>query len=240
MPHFFCERTDGEHILLSGENARHIERVLRMKVGERFSVSTADGLCHQCVIEAFEEDGVCGKILESEQGDTEPSVAITLYQALPKGDKMELILQKAVELGVSRVVPVLTHRCVSRPDSKSMDKKIQRYQKIVEAAAKQSGRSILPEVGDLLSFSELCRKVETHAQVIVCYEGGGKRLCELAGPDSRELALIIGSEGGFEAAEIEQLAAQGAEAATLGKLILRCETAPLAALSILMQLTGNI
>lgn len=239
MPHFFCERAEGNRIRLVGENARHMERVLRMKVGELFSVSTQDGKCHQCSVELFDEDGVWGTILETTEESAEPSVKITLYQALPKGDKMEWILQKAVELGVYKVVPVLTHRCVSRPDAKSMAKKRVRYQKIVEAAAKQSGRGCLPEVGELLTFEELCAELQDKPG-IVCYEGGGKRLCELVTPDCEALALVIGSEGGFEVAEIERLQACGVQAATLGKLILRCETAPLAALSVLMQLTGNL
>lgn len=240
MPHFFCAEVQGERVLLTGENAHHMERVLRMKVGEAFTVSTADKLFHYCEIETFSAEGVRGKVFSSVPGQAEPSLCVTLYQALPKGDKMELILQKAVELGVSRVVPVLTKRCVSRPDEKSMKKKLERYRKIVEAAAKQSGRNVLPEVGELLSFTELCQTVTRHQTPIVCYEGGGKRLRELVTPQAQDVALLIGSEGGFEAEEIERLQKLGVHTATLGPRILRCETAPLAALSIVMELSGNI
>ncbi len=240
MPHFFCAEADEKQLVLTGENAHHITRVLRMKVGESLTVSTADGNRHEGVIRSLEHQSVTVEILTTTYDSVEPSVAVTLYQAMPKGDKMELILQKAVELGVTDIVPVLTRRCVSRPDPKSMAKKQLRYQKIVEAAAKQSGRGVVPTVHPLLSFDQLVQTVSNTPHSIVCYEGGGERLATLVPADCTNLSLIIGSEGGFEVSEIEALQAVGVQTATLGRLILRCETAPLAAISIIMQLTRNI
>lgn len=240
MPHFFCDQINGSTVTLTDETAKHMSRVLRMKLGENFTLSTQDGQIHQCQISAIDTSSVIGVILSSAPSDCEPTLSITLYQALPKGDKMELILQKAVELGVHKIVPMQTARCVSRPDAKAMAKKCQRYRKIVEAAAKQSGRNILPEVTELHSFAQVCDVIGSHQTALVCYEGGGKRLRDLIAPDCTDLAIVIGSEGGLELDEVQALQACGVSPATLGKLILRCETAPLAAISIAMALTDNI
>lgn len=240
MPHFFCDQIAGDKVVLTDQTAHHMTRVLRMKQGEEFTLSTKDGRLHQCSIDTLGAEQVTASVHSSILSDKEPTLRITLYQALPKGDKMELILQKAVELGVTKIVPILTRRCVSRPDAKSMVKKCQRYRKIVESAAKQSGRNILPEVAELQTFSEVCEQIATHQTAVVCYEGGGQRLRALIAPDCTDLAIVIGSEGGLEVEEVDALVAQGAKSATLGKLILRCETAPLAAIAIAMQLTDNI
>ena len=178
-------------------------------------------------------------VLEKHPNDSEPSVRVTLYQALPKGDKMEFIVQKAVELGAVRIVPMLTKRCVSRPDAKSMQKKLVRYQKVAKEAAKQCGRGMVPEVGEMVTLERALAQADAAVKVLF-YEGGGQPIQELLDEQSGDVAVFIGSEGGFEAEEVDLAKRSGAQIATFGKRILRCETAPLAALSIIMNRTGNI
>lgn len=240
MPHFFSDQKIDNQILITGEDFLHLSRVLRMKIGEKLSVSHSSGMDYECVISEFRPDCAVLEILEEYPNQTEPSVQITLFQALPKGDKMDFIIQKAVELGVTRIVPVLTKRCVSRPDAKAMEKKLIRYQKIAKEAAKQSGRGIIPEIGVLLSFSQALDELTQMECPIFFYEKGGRKMSEFVTPSVNQIGIMIGSEGGFEAEEAELAATHGAEIATLGRLILRCETAPLAAIAILMNLTGNI
>ncbi|WP_195542861.1 16S rRNA (uracil(1498)-N(3))-methyltransferase [Massiliimalia timonensis] len=240
MPKFFCERKEGENLYIEGEDAKHISRVLRMGPGETITVSCPDGFDYEGVLQSCGENLATAKITRSYPNQSEPSVKIILYQALPKGDKFDLITQKAVELGVTKIVPVLTKRCVSRPDEKAMKKKIARWQKIAKEAAKQSGRGIIPEVGSLVDMKQAINLMTEEELAILFYEGGGRRLNELVPSDAQKIAILIGSEGGFEEEEVNDAKKQGIFVATLGKLILRCETAPLAALAILMNLTENI
>ncbi|MDY4813748.1 MAG: RsmE family RNA methyltransferase, partial [Ruminococcus sp.] len=145
MPHFFVdEEIESSEYSLFGEDGRHIAKSLRMKQGENLTLCSPSGTVHNCVVEKVEGDFVGVRILSSEQSEAEPSVKVTLYQALPKGDKMEFIIQKAVEIGVTEIVPVISSRCVSRPDQKSLSKKLLRWQKIAKQAAMQSGRGIVP------------------------------------------------------------------------------------------------
>lgn len=240
MPKFFCNPVSENEIVLTGEDARHAGRVLRMKPGDPVSVSSSDGMDYQCQVERITGEEVMLRILSSAPNQSEPQVEIVLYQALPKGDKMELIVQKAVELGVSRIVPVLTHRCVSRPDAKSMEKKRQRWQKIADEAAKQCGRGRLVQVAPLLSFREAVQEAAQLETALLCYEKGGRRLNDIVLPSASQVGIFVGAEGGFEEQEAQYAASQGICAATLGRLILRCETAPLAAISIVMNITENI
>ena len=157
---------------------------------------------------------------------------------MPKADKLELITQKAVELGVTKIVPVLTSRSVSRPDAKSVSKKQERLQRIALEAAKQSGRGIIPEIGKMTDLESALRTAP--GKKILFYEGGGEALGALISPDEAEVSVFIGPEGGFDAAEVQLAKQYGAAPATLGPRILRTETAPLAALSVLMYITGNM
>lgn len=238
MPRFFCDAVTDEEIQIVGEDASHIRRVLRMKVGEALTVC-ADGVDYACEIAGFDGDAVRLTVLEKHPNDSEPSVRVTLYQALPKGDKMEFIVQKAVELGAVRIVPMLTKRCVSRPDAKSMQKKLVRYQKVAKEAAKQCGRGMVPEVGEMVTLERALAQADAAVKVLF-YEGGGQPIQDLLNEQSGDVAVFIGSEGGFETEEVDLAKRSGAQIATLGKRILRCETAPLAALSIIMNRTGNI
>lgn len=240
MPRFFTNQMEGDQVRITGADAVHIGRSLRMMPGEELTVSDYGGTDHRCTITRITPDAVELTILESMPNESEPTVKVTLYQALPKGDKLESILQKSVELGVSRIVPVLTSRCISRPDSKSMAKKLQRYEKIVLSAAKQCGRGILPQVSPLMSFDQAAQELARHETSIFCYEQGGDSLTSLVNPKTKDVGLLIGAEGGFDPAEAETLARLGVPRAGLGKRILRCETAPIAALAAIMLLTGNL
>lgn len=240
MPRFFVEQANEKEIIISGEDARHIGRSLRMRVGEPLTVC-ACGIDYQCEITRITDSEVFLQPLSSAPCAAEPSVRVTLYQAVPKQDKLAEIVQKAVELGAAEIVPVLTARCISRPDSKEFEKKRQRLQKIAESAAKQSGRGIIPEVAPLLSWKQALERMKTEDCSIMLYEEeGGIRFGEVPLDGCANIGLFIGSEGGIAPEEAAQAAEAGLQRVWLGKRILRCETAPTAALSILMYLTKNM
>ena len=161
----------------------------------------------------------------------EPPVRITLYQAMPKGDKLEFIVQKAVELGAAEIVPVLTSRCISRPDPRTMEKKRERLQKIALEAAKQSGRGMIPRVGPLLSWKEALEGMNRDQLAILFYEEAREPLGPLLRSRPASVSLLIGSEGGFSPEEAREAEERGLRPCTMGPRILRCETAPLYALS---------
>lgn len=240
MPRFFVPAVSGDTILVTGGDARHISYSLRMATGDDITFCNG-GKDYFCKIEGFSEDGVLCRIISSENSKSEPDVFLTLYQALPKGDKFETIIQKSVELGVSRIVPVMTKRCVSRPDEKSFAKKLSRYNKIAEEAAKQSGRGIIPEITPVMDFDKAIKEASENDIPLICYEReGGKRFSEIDFNGKKTVSLIIGSEGGFDASEAENAINKGVIPIWLGERILRCETAPIAAVSIIMNLSGNI
>ena len=240
MPRFFIGPPSGDCAVIEGGDARHITRVLRMQPGERIILCDGAGTDYAGVIESAGDTAVSVRILESRRSEAEPTVSLHLYQALPKGEKMDLIIQKAVELGVKDITPVLTSRCVSRPDPQSMGKKLSRYQKIAFEAAKQCGRGVIPAVRPMLGFEQSLAEAANFDLSIFFYECGGAFLQKIISPEKKDIALFVGSEGGFSKEEAALAVASGAVAATLGKRILRCETAPLAALAIIMNLTGNM
>ena len=247
MPKFFMPVADkAAQIMVTGEDAHHIGYALRSRVGDAFTICNTDptaetyGWDYHCIISSFDSQSVTLDVVSFEKSQTESSVSITLYQAVPKNDKFDIIVQKAVELGVNTVVPVFTRRCISRPDIKSQIKKRDRLQKIASEAAKQCGRSVLPVVKDFMTYEEALQDCQSRDCKIICYEGGGIRLNKAYEPSHHSIALFIGSEGGFEEEEIQKAADSGVKSCTLGKLILRCETAPLTAVSILRYLTGDI
>lgn len=240
MPRFFCDNILDNKIIISDDDARHIKKVLRMKIGEEVFVSSSNKIDYKCKITSLSGEDVILEIISEYQNNTEPSVEIVLYQALPKGDKMDMIIQKAVELGVTKIVPILTKRCVSRPDEKSMKKKIIRYQKIAKEAAKQCGRGIIPNVDRLKSFDDAINNEENLQKMVLLYEGGGDRLNDIILENQTSVGIIVGSEGGFDEEEVIKATNKGILKATLGRLILRCETAPLTAISIIMNITKNI
>lgn len=239
MPRFFVNEKPTDKCVITGEDAVHIGRSLRMKTGEELTVC-CDGEDFFCEIEKITPDEVFLKVLSSEASKSEPEVSVTLFQALPKGDKMELIIQKAVELGAVKIVPVLTERCISRPDKKSFEKKLERFNKISESASKQSGRGIIPQVTELMTFEKAVEEMKKLDFSIICYEKGGVNLRNVGLKNGSTIGVFVGSEGGFEEKEAEYCRQNGITVVGLGQRILRCETAPLATISIIMSLTGNM
>lgn len=240
MAWFFTdENITGSSYTLLGENARHISKVLRMKPGEELTLVTPDKTQCECKISVFSDGAVTAEIISKKPCENEPDVFVTLYQALPKGDKMDYIVQKCTELGISRIVPMITARCVSRPDEKSLKKKCERWQKIALGAAMQSRRGIIPEVCHCVSFAEAAALTKQNEKTIFFYEEGGESVKKILTDSPKSVGMFIGSEGGFEQSEVDLVTTNGGVAATLGKRILRAETAPLAALSIIMYQTDN-
>lgn len=241
MAWFFAD-TDitTEYYTVTGEDASHIARSLRMKVGEVLTLCTPDGRRHDGEITAVNPDSVTVRILRSTVCEQEPGVKVSLYIALMKGDKIDDVIQKAVELGVYEITPFISARCISRPDDKSLAKKQQRWQKIADGAASQSRRGILPRVNPCIDIREIPQAVSEIDCALVCYECGGAPLREIISPNAKSVAIITGAEGGFEEAEIEMLKASRVAVATLGKRILRAQTAPIAALCAAMLLTDNL
>lgn len=239
MAWFFSENVSLPVHTITGDDALHISKSLRMTAGEELTVCDADRVQHDCVIESVSSGEVTVRVLFSHPCENEPEARVSLYQALPKGDKMEFIIQKAVELGVSEIVPVMTARCVSRPDEKSLKKKLERWNKIALQAAMQSRRGMIPRVLPIMKLQDAAER-SRDTRCVVCYELGGEPLGRLVSCGDREVSLFIGSEGGFESSEIDYIIGCGGKAATLGKRILRAETAPIAALSVIMYLTGSL
>ncbi len=244
MPRFFVESgavSDGT-VTIVGADARHIARALRMAVGEEIAVCDAAGVEYSCRLVRIRDEEVTAQILRAQSGESESPVRVHLYMAYPKGDKLETVVQKATELGAASVTPFLSERCIRRPRPEKLPAETERLSRIAAEAAKQSGRSRLPTVGASLSFSEMLREAGQRELVLFCYEGAGVRqlpaiLAEH--PELREIAVIVGSEGGFSDAEAEAARAAGFAMCGLGRRILRCETAPLFALagiSVLLEL----
>ena len=235
MPRFFVDSVSGNTISIRGNDAYHIGRSLRMRLGDIITVC-ADRVEYRAKILSM---------LSAEKSENEPTVNVVLYQALPKSDKMDLIVQKAVELGVYKIVPVITARCVSRPAKSGYEKRVERYNKIALEAAKQSGRGYVPEVTNFISFEECLGELKECDESFMCYEKGGVSLSKtgiapVSEGEEKTIGLFIGCEGGFESHEAESCSQAGVTVVSLGPRILRCETAPLAALSVIMSLTGNM
>lgn len=243
MPRFFVDSVSGDKISIRGNDAYHIGRSLRMRLGDVITVC-ADRVEYRAKILSISDKEVVCDVLSAEESANEPTVNVVLYQALPKSDKMDLIVQKAVELGVYKIVPVITARCVSRPAKSGYEKRVERYNKIALEAAKQSGRGYVPEVTNFISFDECIAELKECDKSFMCYEKGGVSLSKTGLSDAAEgvktIGLFIGCEGGFETHEAESCSLAGVTVVSLGPRILRCETAPLAALSVIMSLTGNM
>lgn len=222
---------------ITGTDFNHIRNVLRMKKGDEILVSFK-GKSHLCELEDFEGESVSALIIDDDYQDTELPVKIHLFQGLPKADKMELIIQKCTELGVSEITPVEMSRCVVRLEEKKKKSKTERWQSIAESAAKQSKRSIIPTVNTPLSYKELMNKISAFDLFIVPYENEEgmkatkKALSEIKA--DANIGILIGPEGGFDEKEIAQATTAGGRIISLGKRILRTETAAITALSMCM------
>lgn len=240
MYHFFVtpDQVDGETICVRGSDVNHICNVLRMKTGEEVQISDGNNQKYRCRISRFEKEQVILTIEETIRESTELPSRIYLFQGLPKSDKMDLIVQKAVELGVYEIIPVQNKRSVVRLDAKKAQKKTERWNTISVSAAKQSGRSIVPVVKEPMDFQKALDYAATLDVILLPYElsEGMDRTKEVIGSiaPGQSVGIFIGPEGGFETAEVSAATEQNAKVITLGKRILRTETAGLAILSILM------
>lgn len=242
MARFFVESiapTD-QFLVLEGENAAHA-KVLRLKSGEAVTVCDGKGTDYACVVSDVSNGRISLVVQRVNASESEPKIAATIYMGFSKADKFEHVIQKATELGASKIVAFPCRRCVARPDEKSLAKKIERWQKIAASAAEQSGRGRIPEVTALPSFEAMLKQAAAAELPVLFYENERARTFQSAiqaGP-FQSAALITGPEGGFEAGEVAQAEAAGLHICTLGSRILRCETAPLCALSALMYAAGE-
>lgn len=239
MQKLFVDFVPDGKITLDEEQSRHIAKSLRMRVGDMLTLTCGNGNDYGCIIDEINAGQVILSVCYQQANNSEPNVKVTLLQGMPKGDKMEDIIQKCTELGISAIKPVLTHRAVSRPDEKAARKKQVRYQKIALEAAQQSGRGIVPEIHEMQSLKKAI-ETDTSKLKILFYEGGGEPLTNLIHQDISSVSIYIGPEGGFEQTEVEMIKANGGVVATLGSRILRTQTAPVAALTAIMLLTGNL
>ena len=246
MYQFFVEphQIQGNRVLIEGSDVNHIKNVLRMKPGEEIAVSNGlDGKEYRCGIAQLEEDRIVCELRFVKEDGVELSAQVYLFQGLPKADKMEMIIQKCVELGVHAVVPVATKRCVVKLDDKKAKSKISRWQGIAEAAAKQSKRRIVPEILDVMSFKQAIQFVKDFDVRIIPYElaDNMERTKEIIGAlqPGQRIAVFIGPEGGFDEAEVQEALDNGTEPITLGKRILRTETAGLTVMSWIMYRLEN-
>lgn len=240
MIRFFVtpEELSGQSIRLTGENAKHA-RVLRLKREE--TVLVCDGRGEECLCAVEEPEGMVLRILERRPSSSEASVRVSVYMAFPKADKLEHVIQKATELGAVEIVAFPSERCVSRPDEKSLKKKLERWQKIAASAAEQSGRGVIPQVVVLDSYTGALSRARQADRALLFYEHENTVTLHdaLESGSWKSVSLLTGPEGGLEEREVQKALDAGLTVCTLGKRILRCETAPLCALSAVMYAAGE-
>lgn len=250
MPKFFIETEnlkENEEIWITGSDVNHIKNVLRKKIDDKINICNSDTQKnYECVIKNIEENKIVCKILDEVKSLAESNLNITIFQGLPKSDKMELIIQKATELGVKTIVPVITKRTVIKLKDKDKQNKVDRWRKIAEVAAKQSGRDIIPTIENIINIADI--KFDEFDKIFVLYENEEKisikdEIEQLKNNEKEELniGIVIGPEGGFAESEIEQLRLnQNVSVVTLGKRILRTETVALVVSGILMYELGDL
>ncbi len=239
MPHFFISPSDicDSRITLTGDDALHISRALRMAVGDRLTLSDGEGNDYDSTLSAFTDKTVTAEILSVSPSKSEMPLSVHLYQGYPKGDKLEHVIMKATELGVASVTPFLSSFCVKRPPAEKEERLLLRHNRIAEEAAKQCGRGRIPRVFAPLSLSKALQKAVAEGPVLFCYEGDGTRplpdILRALPALPKVLSVFVGSEGGFSEAEAEEARTAGCLLTGLGPRILRTETAPLFVLSAL-------
>lgn len=249
MPKFFVNNNqiNNNIITVIGDDVKHISNVLRAKIGEEIQICDINTSNNYIAgIKNIEKEKIECEIIRSIESDTESNININIFQGVPKSDKMELIIQKSVELGVKQITPVQMERCVSILKEKDAYKKIERWQKIAEVAAKQSGRDMIPKINSATRIKDLCEEIKKYDVIIVPYEKEENQsfkdvVDEIKGLNKEDLniGIVIGPEGGFEDTEIEELSFAGAKVVTLGKRILRTETVALAMTSVIMYEFGG-
>lgn len=251
MPRFFINSSgigNDNTITVCGEDALHISRSLRMREGENVTVCDSDRKEYDCEILK-----ICdGKVILAVKGfkisQNEPSVKVSIFQALPKNTKLEFVIQKCIELGAFEINPIITSRCISRPDERSSENKLKRWNLIAQEAAKQSGRGYIPKICEIVSFSEAVEKMKNFDIRFMCYEEASKT----NGIDIKSfmqsnniinnftVAFMVGPEGGFSSSEAEYAKMNGITPVSLGSRILRAETAPICVMSCIMYATDNL
>ena len=232
MPKFFVKtnQINKNRITLYEDDVNHIANVLRKQIGEKINICNMDTSENfLCKIKEISKENIECEIIKTLKSETESSIDITIFQGLPKAEKMELIIQKCTELGVNTFVPVQMERCIVKLDTKSEIKKLDRWKKIAETAAKQSGRDIIPKVENIINLQKLLYSIQKYDIVLLAYENEKENTLKNAlntvkGKENLKIGVIIGPEGGIEEKEVEQLVKSGAQRITLGKRILRTET----------------
>ncbi len=240
MQRFFKEKVNEKKISLDGEERQHIVKSLRMKVGEKLVVCDGNLTDYFCEIAEINKEEVLLKVLRKEKNTVEPTVNFHVFQVIPKLSKLEFIIQKSVELGVKSLTPVVSMRSFSAINNKNAEKKLIRFQKIAKQAAAQSGRGIVPKINDILNFEDAILKMKKNDIKILFYEYADEKLNKISVRENEDVSLMIGSEGGFDEKEIKLAKEEGILIKSLGKRILRCETAPICALSVLLYITKNL
>ncbi len=242
MARFFVtpDALHSDFVVLEGENAAHA-KVLRLRQGEHVTVCDGQGTECLCTISDVSPDRISLVVSNRQVSASEPDVKASVYMAFSKGDKFEHVIQKATELGAYEIICFPSARCVSKPDEKSLRKKIERWQKIAFSAAEQSGRGMVPLVIALESYSQALKRAAEADTAILFYENEQAHTLKTALNEKKysSISLLTGPEGGLEPAEVEQAVSAGLQVCTLGRRILRCETAPLCALSAVMYDSGE-
>jgi 16S rRNA (uracil1498-N3)-methyltransferase len=244
MSRFFVkpEQISGDKVVIVGEDAKHIGTVLRMRKDEKITVCDGQSIDYDCIIIEIYKDSVEAKILDKQVNKAEPIIKVKLYQALPKLDKMEFIIQKCVELGIDEIIPVVSKRTIVKiEEPKKGEKKLERWNKISEAAAKQSMRGKIPQVSEIISFAQALKQAQLLDGAIIPYENERQTTLKTFAQNfkGRTIGVFIGPEGGFEQEEVLMAQKIGIQAVTLGNRILRTETAGLATVSNIIYELGD-
>lgn len=254
MPKFFVkqEQINGDIIIIQGQDVNHIKKVLRAKIGDELQIcNSQNGENFLCDIKEIENENILCKIKQEIEEKVESNIEVTIFQGLPKADKMEYIIQKSVELGVYDITPVEMKRCVVKLDEKDKNKKQVRWQKISEVAAKQCGRDIIPQINRIINTKNICELIKKYDIVLVAYENEKEKtlkeqlklikekMQKLEKDELIKIGIVIGPEGGLEERDVQDLKENGAKIITLGKRILRTETVALNVLSVIMYELEN-
>ena len=244
MPKFFVKRNQIKDniVTITGKDVNHIKNVLRLNINDNIQICNIDTLeNYTCEITKLDYSNIECNIINKINSETEPNTHVTVFQGLPKADKMELIIQKSVELGVYEITPVKMERCVVKLDEKTKLKKVERWQKISETAAKQAGRDIIPKINLPINIKNICKLIGEYDIVLLAYEKEEKNTLKeelqkykINQNKNLNIGIIIGPEGGLEENEVEELVKYGAIPITLGKRILRTETVAFTLISIIM------
>jgi len=233
MPRFFIEKPVGDIVSFDAEASRHIARALRMWTGDAIELCDGQGTDYSAAIDAVSDGSVTARILSSAPCSSEPTLNVTLFQCVPKADKLEQIVRQTVELGVGTVVPVFSRYTVPQKKAEARQKQLSRLRAIAKSAAEQSGRGIIPQIAGHVDFDEMVLSISSFDVALFFYEHGGrpmKNVLSGLSADVKSVAVVVGAEGGFHEDEATRLQECGAQVCSLGPRILRCETAPVVAL----------